>query len=160
MIPFTVLGGGTHVSYTMCVHAAQASARETFIQFAEPTIGPLCKKLSMIDEDDLSPSIRERGWRLCRRLDDAIALRDLTNVDASVSVSNNGALLVQFNASGFLLFFAVEDAEKDSGWGLATHKSSGGLIAGGPLSSADISSVLGLVIHPVRIFRARSFAAS
>lgn len=157
----TILSIGTaaHECCAVRVHADEGASRE-FTAVTGGSMGFLCSRLSKISANLMTPSVRERAWALCKRLDAALDARDSSGTATSVELGSNGAVVVELNAPAFLLFFAIEQAEDDSGWGLATHKSSGGLIAGGPLSSVDCASVLGLILPPRRVFRVMSSAGS
>lgn len=147
--------GAPHERGVVCVHTEVSVDTAFTAVTAGGTPGELVAKLANIK--GATASVYGRAWDLCRRLDKALEARDASDAAVSVDASSNGAILIEFNAPGFLLFFAVEESEEDSGWGLATHKSSGGLIAGGPLSSIDCASVLGLILPQRRLFRLLSF---
>ncbi|MBL8859521.1 MAG: hypothetical protein JNL28_13515 [Planctomycetes bacterium] len=151
MIGLSSNGIPVHESYVLCVHGDQAVNME-YVRVSEGCVGPLCARLARLDDRGLDATVRDRAWTLCRQLDRALAARDLGGIVTTVESTEGGAVVVEFNAPGFLLFFTVEPREDDSGWGLATHRSSGGLVAGGPLSKTDFGSVLGLIVPHRRTF--------
>lgn len=115
--------------------------------------GALCTLSS-----ELGPQVAKAAARLCAELDRALEGLDLRGVTSSAYVGRNGGFIAEFATAEFILFFAVEQEESDSGWGLSTHRSRGGLLAGGHLSDApNLAAILRMVLPVLQTFRIRSF---
>jgi hypothetical protein len=124
-----------------------------------PPGGVFDAQLLRIEKDIDSRDVRLRAWRMCAGLNRELRSRTLTGIDPSVR-AENGAVVFELSNASFILFFSIEKEESDSGWGLATHRASGGNLAGGPLSSASVTAVLDMILPRRNVYRLRSSEAS
>lgn len=94
----------------------------------------------------ITPNVFSKAESLCRELDAAAKLYDLSGSKTDVVFGENGEIEFRLSSRYFRLFFSVEDKDEDSGWGLASHEGYRNLLAGGSLSSANCSDIIGMIL--------------